>query len=101
MKRGLAAGLQIDLDAAILPFIQHRPFDLNGTSAVGRVLDADLTAAARLDTVAEYSVRGQRVCSKARAWVVDLEQGNGAPGVILNGRFDVIRVAPADCVQTQ
>lgn len=90
MKLGLSIGQQNNINAAFLLLEECRPRDLDSAAMLGGVLHTDRAAAPCLNAMMEYSIRRQRVRSKARARVVDLKQRNGAAGVIFDCRFDVM-----------
>ena len=99
MKFCFSIGQQNNLYAAFLLLMKRRARYLDGASTRGRILHAERTGAARLNPMMESPIRRQRIGTKARAGVVNLEQSNCAPGAILHRRFNVSRVASADRIK--
>ena len=93
MKIDLTSGQQHNLELALLPLGEHRPFNLCGMAVAGCVLHLDRTAASQLDAVVEDGARGQAVGSKAGTRVIDLEQLNRCAGAVFDRGIHVIRVA--------
>ncbi len=101
MKLCFPVRQQNNLDAALLPFVQSRPLNLYCVSTGRCILHADRTVIARLNPMMETSIHGQRIRSKARAGVINLEQSNGPPGAVFYRSFNVSRVTSADRVQNR
>ena len=57
------------------------------------VLYLDRAAALNLDAIVKNRARSKTVCSKTRAWIIDLEEPNGRAAVIFDRSFNVIGVA--------
>ena len=93
MKIDLTSGQQHNLELALLPLGEHRPFNLCGMAVAGCVLHLDRTAASQLDAVVEDGARGQAVGSKAGAGVIDLEELKRCSGAVFDRGFHVIGVA--------
>ena len=95
MKLRFAVGEQIDFDPALLTFVERRSSDLNLLSTRVSVLHFQRSASSGLNPVMEFSARRNGIRSETRARVVNFQQRDCAPSVVLYRRFDVIRVACA------
>ena len=101
MEHSRSIRQQNNIDAALLLLVNIRPLNLYRMAVRCRVLNIDGSAATRLDAMMKHSIRRQRIRSKARAGIVDLKQCDGAAGVILDCRLNVIRVASCEHNETE